>query len=72
MSIFQNAKELKQAGLSEEQIRAELRGTILSCGDFPTCSSVEDAIRFANKEIQSDSKTELYEFLIAVAKNSDH
>ena len=54
MSIFNLAKELKQAGWSEDQIRTELRGTILLCGDSPTCGAVEEAIAFANKSVEVD------------------
>jgi len=67
MSIFETAKALKREGWSEEQIRSELRGTVLSLGDFPTCSDVEEAIAFANKSVEptanSDEDESYYHWL---------
>ena len=42
--LIELANELFRAGWTIEMVRRELRGTILSCGDYPTCSSVEEAI----------------------------
>ena len=44
MSLAETAKELFVAGWTTERVRAELRGTVLSCGDMPTCGAVEEAI----------------------------
>ena len=46
-SLIEIAKALFERGWTVEEVRTELRGTVLACGDFPTCSSVEDAIRAA-------------------------
>jgi hypothetical protein len=41
------AKAMLREGRSIEEIRKELRGTILGCGESPTCSTVEEVIREA-------------------------
>lgn len=43
-TIDETARELFKAGWSVEAVRAELQGTILDCGDAPTCSAVEEAM----------------------------
>lgn len=49
MSLFRLAKQLKNAGLSNQELRIELRCSITPHGEFPTNSAVEEAIAFANK-----------------------
>ena len=56
MVLLDTAKELFRAGLTIEQVRAELRGTVLLCGDFPTCSYVEEVVGIASKSIAPPEK----------------
>ncbi len=51
MSLTETATDLLKAGWTIERIRSELRGTVLGCGDFPTCSAVEEAIAAAKKAL---------------------
>lgn len=42
--LIEMARGLLRAKWTVEQVRRELRSTVLDCGDTPTCSSVEEAI----------------------------
>ena len=53
MTLVCLAKDLLVSGWSVQAARSELRGTVLSCGDFPTCSAVEEAIGEAQNERQN-------------------
>ena len=48
--MMQIALELRKLRWSEEAIRSTLRGMVLSCGDIPTCSTVEEVIRAVRHE----------------------
>jgi hypothetical protein len=47
MILLDTAKMLLAAGWTIEQVRSELRCAIMSCGEPPTCSYVEEVLREA-------------------------
>ena len=50
-TLLELAVNLMKHGKNIEEVRTELRGTILSCGDSPTCSAVEEVIKNAQHTI---------------------
>lgn len=60
MSLLETAIDMVRRNVNVNEIRTILRETVLSCGDYPTCSAVEETIGEARRIVYSDDDPNEY------------